>query len=78
MVIKKVSDVLNEDQEHGSSRELLPLMAGLSNNSRLTQEVAAKLADHLPYEVFQDLVRWLQHAEREQQFKLSQQQNKRW
>lgn len=48
--------------ESNSYAQILPDMVTLSNNSRLTQEVAAKLANNLPLEVFVDFKQWLRHA----------------
>jgi len=50
-------------------------MVSLSNNSRLTQSVAAKLQDKLEPEDLAELQRWLVLATQEQQVKIS--QNKR-
>lgn len=41
---------------------IIRLMVELSNNSRLTQETALKLAESLSEEDFQELIRWLRHA----------------
>jgi len=54
---------------------ILPQMVSLSNNSRLTQSVAAKLQDKLEPEDLAELQRWLVLATQEQQVKIS--QNKR-
>lgn len=48
--------------ESNNIRQILPDMVALSNNSRLTQDIATKLADTLPPDVFQEFQRWLIHA----------------
>ena len=67
MEIKKYEQ-LNEE---AVNYEMLRLMVSLSNNSQLTNKTAIMLATILGEEEQTELIRWLRHADSEQQTKLN-------
>lgn len=65
-----------EGENKRSSREILPDLADLSNNSRLTQELADSLADKLDDKEWRTLKEWLRLAKSQTNIKISQAKRK--
>ena len=62
--------------ENHSSREILPDLADLSNNSRLTHELANTLAEKLDDKEWRTLKEWLKLARSQTNIKVSQAKRK--
>jgi hypothetical protein len=69
--MKHLEDFLNEAADENSSRTILQDLITVSNNSRLTNEIAGILAKSLSKEDFQKLKTWLNHAKNQQFIKIS-------
>jgi hypothetical protein len=58
--------------------ELLRLMIHLSNNSQMTNEAAVRLTGVLQKQDLDTIKRWMQHAQREVDFKIQQGKASAW
>lgn len=57
--------------------ELLRSMIKLSNNSQMTNEAAELITNSMSPESLRNIKRWFQHAQREMDFKIQQNKNRR-
>ena len=61
--IDYIAEMIEEYKVGNSSRQILPDMVRLSNNSRITQSTAEIIADKLPKDKFRDFMTWLKLVE---------------
>lgn len=69
-------ELFKENRNSNAVQLILPDMADLFNNSRMTQELASKLAAELSPETFNLLDRWFQQAQMQQRIKIEQAKRK--
>lgn len=69
-------ELFKENHNSNAVQLILPDMADLFNNGRMTQELASKLAAELSPETFNLLDRWFQQAQMQQRIKIEQAKRK--
>ena len=65
-------------ENENNIREVLPQMVSVSNNSRLTHEVAVVLTEKLTKAELASFKRWIQLIESEKQIEVNRNKNKFW
>lgn len=69
--MKHLDEFLNEAEGENNWRSIVSDMSEVSNNSKLTNEIAVMMAKALSKEEFQKFKLWLNHAKNQQHIKIS-------